>query len=143
LTAQKPTEPRNPKVIQPQPIGASLINLIATPERYDGKMVSVVGFLSVESEDVRLYLSRDDYRYNIAGNGIYIDANKEVTRDIESKDGHYVQIAGIFKLRGLPAHYPGGAGEAGISDIRQCWPVPEFTDTHPRQLKKETPGSQH
>lgn len=105
--------PARPPIIPP-PLQAGIINLIATPERYDGKMVTVVGFLAIESEDVRLYLSREDYLHNIMENGIFIDANKEVTRDIESKDLHYVQITGVFKQKGLPLHFPGGAGDAGI-----------------------------
>src|SRR5437899_3349113 len=114
------------KPIVPQPVGVSVINLIATPERYDGKMISVVGFLAVESEDVRLYLNREDYQHEIGGNGIFIDANKEVTKNLESKDLHYVVLLGIFKQKGLPLHFPGGAGDAGITDIRQCFPLVEF-----------------
>jgi hypothetical protein len=122
--------------IVPQPTGVSIINLIATPERYDGKMISVVGFLSIESEDARLYLGQEDYRRNNMGNGIFIDTNKEVTRDIEAKDLHYVGLVGVFKKKGLPMHYPGGAGDAGITDIRQCLPIPELTERRPRQLKE-------
>ncbi len=127
------------KPIVPQPVGVSIINLIATPERYDGKMISVVGFLSVESEDVRLYLNQEDYQHEIGGNGIFIDANKEVTKNLESKDLHYVVLIGIFKQKGLPLHFPGGAGDAGITDIRQCFPLVEFTDTRPRKLKDKQP----
>jgi hypothetical protein len=85
--------------IVPKPTGVSIINLIATPERYDGKMISVVGFLSIESEDARLYLGQEDYRRNNMGNGIFIDTNKEVTRDIEAKDLHYVGLVGVFKKK--------------------------------------------
>ncbi len=123
------------RAIVPQPTGVSIINLIATPERYDGKMISVVGFLSIESEDARLYLGQEDYRRNNMGNGIFIDANKEVTSDIETKDLHYVGLVGVFRQKGLPMHYPGGAGDAGITDIRQCLPIPELTEARPRRLK--------
>jgi hypothetical protein len=124
------------KPIVPQPEGVSIINLIATPERYDGKMISVAGFLAIENEDSRLYLSQEDYRRNLMINGIFVDHSEEIHKDIEQKDLHYVLITGIFKLRGLPMHYPGGAGDAGITDIRQCIPIPELTDTRPRQLKQ-------
>ncbi len=105
------------------------------PERYDGKMISVVGFLSIESEDARLYLGQEAHRRNNMGNGIFIDANKEVTSDIETKDLHYVGLVGVFRQKGLPMHYPGGAGDAGITDIRQCLPIPELTEARPRRLK--------
>jgi hypothetical protein len=136
---------RGPKAIVPQPIATStsIINLVATPEKYDGKMVSVAGFLALERDDPRLYLSQEDYRHNIVQNGIFIQANKEVTSDIESKDLHYVQIAGVFKLKGLPMHYPGGAGEAGITDIRQCLPLPELTNPRPRKLKDSQKQNPH
>jgi hypothetical protein len=127
------------RAIAPKPTSISLINLIATPERFDGKMVSVVGFLAVESEDARLYLSQEDYRRNIMGNGIFIEVNKEVDRDIEQKDLHYVGLVGVFKQKGLPLHFPGGAGDAGITDIRQCLALPELTDTRPRKLKETQP----
>jgi hypothetical protein len=127
----------------PWPIRTSVINLIATPERYGGKMVRVVGFLAVESEDVRLYFSEEDYRRNIVENGIFIDANREITSEIESKDLHYVQISGVFKMKGLPMHFPGGAGDAGITDVRQCFPIPELTDTRPRRLKDSQRQNPH
>jgi hypothetical protein len=112
-----------------------VINLIATPERYDGKVISVIGFLSIDPEDPRLFLSEEDYQRNIMNNGIFVDAIKEVQKGIEQKDLHYVVITGVFKLKGLPLHYPGGAGDAGITDIRQCLPIPELTSTRPRRLK--------
>lgn len=128
--------PARPPII-PSPLNAGIINLIATPERYDGRMVTVVGFLAIESEDARLYLSREDYLHNIMENGIFIDANKEVTRDIESKDLHYVQITGI-QAKGLATAFSRGAGDAGITDVRLCFPLPELTETRPRRLKDKS-----
>lgn len=40
-------------------IRASIINLIATPERYDGKIVETVGYLSLEFEHTAISLARD------------------------------------------------------------------------------------
>jgi hypothetical protein len=123
------------KPIAPQPIGISMIQLIATPEKFDGKMISVVGFLAIETEDTRLYLSEEDYRHYIPDNGVFIVVNKEVNTNIEKVDLHYVSLVGVFKLKGLPPHYPGGTGEGGITDIRQCIPWLELTETRPRRLR--------
>ena len=98
-------------------------------------MISVVGFLVLEKDDTRLYLSEEDYKHLIMDNGIFIDANKEVTRDVESKDLHYVLIAGIFKQKGLSMHFPGGGGDAGITEIRRCIPWLEPAETHPRSRR--------
>jgi hypothetical protein len=114
------------KPITPEPTSVSVVQLIATPERFYGKMVAVVGYLGLEMENNRLYLSEEDYRRNIAGNGVWIDVTKQVDIDREKLDMHYVQIAGVFKKRG-----PAGDGE--ISEVRVCQPWPEFTERRPRK----------
>ncbi len=130
---------RPQKPIIPQPTNVSMIQLIATPEKFDGKIVSVVGYLGIESEDARLYLSEEDYRRYIPGNGVWVDANKETARNVKQIDMHYVVLVGVFKQKGLPLHFPGGAGDAGITDIRLCHPWLEPTDKRPRQLKESQP----
>ena len=55
----------------------SLIQLIANPEKYDGKQVQVVGFLRLEFEGNALYLHEDDYTNNLYGNAVGIGVTKE------------------------------------------------------------------
>src|SRR4051794_10776104 len=43
----------------------SLVQLLANPERYHNKPVSLEGFLHVEFEECGIYLSRDDANYLI------------------------------------------------------------------------------
>jgi hypothetical protein len=43
----------------------SLVRLMATPEKYDGKAVQVVGFLRLEFEGNGLYLHQEDYEHGI------------------------------------------------------------------------------
>src|ERR1700676_3140899 len=81
-----PDEPPGPSV------NVSMIHIIATPEKFDGKLISVVGFLGVDPEDARLYVSEEDYKRYIPGNGVWIDENKQMQRDIEHIDLHYVTI---------------------------------------------------
>jgi hypothetical protein len=129
--------PQKPTI--PQPASISMIQLIATPEKFDGKMVSVVGFLAIGTEDARLYFSQEDYRHVIMDNGVWVDVNKEINRNIEKLDLHYVTLVGVFKEKGLPLHFPGGTGDGGITDIRRCTPLLEFTETRPRRLKENQP----
>lgn len=114
--------PRAPHGLPDLPVNVSMIQLIATPEKFDGKLISVVGFLGVDPEDARLYVSEEDYKRYIPGNGVWIDENKQMQRDIEQVDLHYVTIVGVFKQKGLPRHMAVGGGDSGISDIRQCLP---------------------
>jgi hypothetical protein len=124
------------KPIIPQPINVSMIQLIATPERFDGKMVSVVGYLGIESEDARLYVSEEDYRRYIPENGVFIDVNKEMERNIEKIDIHYVILAGVFRQKGAPVSV---GSNSEITDIRRCTPLLELTDKRPRHPKEGQP----
>jgi hypothetical protein len=64
------------KAIVPQPINISMINLIATPEKFEGKVISVVGFLAIEAEDARLFLSEEGYRQYIPEMGYTLISTK-------------------------------------------------------------------
>ena len=132
-SSANPNSPQKP--VGSQPTVVSLIQLIATPERFDGKMVSVVGFLGVDPEEARLYVNEEDYKQYIPGNGVWVDENKQMQTDIELIDLHYVTLVGVFKQKGLPTHMAVGAADSGITDIRQCLPWLTPAERRPRRQK--------
>lgn len=75
----------------------SIINLIATPEKYHGKVVRVIGIGNLEFEGNAVYLSRDDYKY-VSSNGLWIELGGRSTPYDEAKkfNGKYVIIEGTF-----------------------------------------------
>lgn len=82
----------------------SLMQLIATPERYHGKLVSVEGYLSVEFEDFGLYLTRDDFEHLNGSNAVWIDFKPGVLKgpagmtpnDNKDLSGRFVRLEGTF-----------------------------------------------
>ena len=69
-----------------KPVHVTLVRLIANPEKFDGKLVRVIGFLRLEFEGNVLYLHREDYENAILGDGIWVDAtprDKEAEQDVE------------------------------------------------------------
>ncbi len=56
----------------------SLIRLIATPERYDGKVIQVEGFLNLEFEGNAIYLHKEDYENSLCKNGFWVDFSDEI-----------------------------------------------------------------
>lgn len=54
----------------------SLINLISTPEKYIGKLVAVEGFLHVQYEDERLYLTKEHAEHLIRANAVDVSFAK-------------------------------------------------------------------
>lgn len=100
----------------------SMIQLIANPEKFDGKTVSVVGFLGIEPENERLYLTEEDHQRIFAHNGLWVDLPSLTGKEQEELDRHYVQIVGTFKQGG---RFPYAAG-GGLTDIKRCWRWPDI-----------------
>lgn len=100
----------------------SLINLIATPERFDGKVVAVSGFYASDFELSALFLHRDDLLLRNRTNAIWLGvSSNDVLRDWAQQNdnsgeewisklvgsrmasGKYVTVFGIFSS-GISGH---------------------------------------
>jgi hypothetical protein len=82
-----------------QPPGAesvSILQLIATPEKYDGKEVLVVGFLQLQHEGTILYLHEDDWKHHINKNGLWIMYKVGINAKPEALNMKYVIVKGTF-----------------------------------------------
>ena len=74
----------------------SMVQLIATPEKFDGKFVRVFGFLNLEFEGDALYLHREDLVQSLVRNGVWVHRTEAMERDRKKLNRHYVLIEGIF-----------------------------------------------
>src|SRR6266404_9792094 len=72
-----------------EPTDVTLIQLIANPDKFDGRLIRVIGFLRLEFEGNVLYLHREDYENAILGNGIWVDVTPALTMN-------YVLPEGVF-----------------------------------------------
>lgn len=93
---------------QPTAIDVSIISLITNPKKYDGKLVKVSGVGCIEADGNALYLSKEDYKYIVQKNAVFLDfTNAAVNKDDAMKlNGKYVYIEGIFN-----------ADNNGVSDL--------------------------
>ncbi|GHS96382.1 hypothetical protein FACS189421_01380 [Bacteroidia bacterium] len=78
----------------------SLIQLIATPEKYDGKMIQIIGYLHLEFEGNAIYLHKEDFENSITENGFWVNFSEKVTQraNIMDYSDRYVIIIGTFKM---------------------------------------------
>jgi hypothetical protein len=74
----------------------SMVQLITTPEKFDGKFVRVDGFLNLAFEGDSLYLHREDLVQGLVRNGIWVVRTEAMERDEKKLNRHYVLIEGIF-----------------------------------------------
>jgi hypothetical protein len=85
----------NEKTVELEPFRlVSLIQLLATPDRFDGLPVVVDGFCSVGFEDDALFLHKDDWTYSLTSNALRIDAGPAVVDERYNKK--YVTLFGVF-----------------------------------------------
>jgi hypothetical protein len=75
-----------------------MIQLIANPEKYDGKLVFVKGVGNLQYEGDAVYLNIDDYINGNTLNGLWITLDEDVISYEEAKkyNGKYVIIIGEF-----------------------------------------------
>ena len=85
-----------PSTSSAEPVDVSLLQLIATPSEYGGKVVRVIGFCHLEFEGNGLYLHREDFERAISKNAIWLD----VDRDKQALSDQYVLVEGTFDGRG-------------------------------------------
>lgn len=81
----------------------SIIQLISSPDRFDGRIVNLVGVLRLEFEESAVYLGPDDARHKNRKNGIWVEMTEEQESMGRRLNGRYVVIEGRFD-KGLRGH---------------------------------------
>jgi hypothetical protein len=74
----------------------SILQLIVTPERCDGKRVQVEGFLHLEFEGNALYLSENDYIHHLHKNALWVRRNSMINERFNKLNSRYVILVGTF-----------------------------------------------
>jgi len=84
----------------PKCSGVSLIQLIANPDEYHGKLVRVVGVTNIEFEGNQIFTSKEHYKYSILMNALWINLDLDILGvkedELKNYNGKYVLIEGIF-----------------------------------------------
>jgi hypothetical protein len=114
---------------QDRPVPVSVISVIATPEKFDGELLTVEGFLSLAehpefyNDDSRLYLHEEDATNLILTNAIWVVPSAQMQRDREKIDLMYVLLTGVFHVSNQKPMFKGGI----ITDVRSCisWSDPK------------------
>ena len=114
------------------PKDVSIVQLLATPEKFNGKLVRVFGFLRLEFEGDALYFHKEDYEQGLTRNALFVympegsePRPKDVPGNTESINSHYVLMEGIFHG---DVHGHMGLFGGGIKQITRIipWPPPRI-----------------
>jgi len=104
--------------------GVSLIKLIATPERYDGKRVRVIGYCWLEFEGDAIYLHEDDYLHGISENAVWLALSDEQRASRTTWRGRYVLASGVFRAQDR-GHFGMFAGSLTKLTRLELWSDPK------------------
>jgi hypothetical protein len=100
----------------------SIVQLIANPERYDGKRVQLIGFLRIEFEGTAVYLHREDYERGIEKNALWINLPTGMAKaQSDAVNGQYVICLGTFDAA-HHGHMGLFSGEIKNVERLQLWP---------------------
>ena len=98
----------------------SLIELIANPAKYDGKLVRVFGFIHLEFEEEAIYLHREDYEKKLFTNAVHVDIDTCKARGSGNFNNGYAEVEGRFVASDSVGKFWSGT----IRVIRRCNVLP-------------------
>ena len=106
----------------------SILNLIVTPEKYDGFCVRVQGVFRAEFEGNALFLNKESFENYIGENSITLTFNDHLVKhvgNLEKFNGEYQLIEGIFHFESITSG--GSAGYiSGIYRLSDFYHLVEF-----------------
>lgn len=89
--------PRQPKPQEAEVV--STIALIGNPDKYHGKPIMTVGYLSLGREANKVYVHKEDFDQGIVKNGIWLELSREQMGTYKDRVEKYVFIEGVFNAR--------------------------------------------
>lgn len=109
-----------PGVSQAQAAGVNMIVLLSNPEKFDGKIVELRGFLSLDHQVHHapmafLFLHEEDAN-NLLGNSILVLPSEQMVSDEEKINRMYVVVTGLVQV----VHGRGNSYGLEMKDVRSC-----------------------
>lgn len=125
-----------PRLHAAEPEGLSLVQLIARPLDYQGKIVKVVGFCWFEHEGNGLYLHEEDFRHGLTRNALWIDLGWPEPDEYRKLRGRYVLVEGVFDAE-RKGH--GNLFSGTLGDIRRLVPWPSRKELEAAERRSSGP----
>lgn len=95
----------------------SMVQLLAEPQQFNGKRVQVMGFVHLEFEGNAIYLSKEDYKYGMEKNGLWLSisqTDRENRENYSQINNNYVVVEGTFNAE-IKGHF--GMWSGSIENI--------------------------
>ena len=107
-------------IAQGSPTGlrtVSIVQLLSLPEKFDGKRIAVLGYLTIGQENNHLYLGRADYDNALLPNSIWVDVSDDMVKRRNELNMKYVRMVGVFHV---DQEGRGGPTTGRLDQITDC-----------------------
>jgi hypothetical protein len=106
----------------------SLVALLANPSAYEGRVVTLRGYVNIGKNGDALYLHADDYRWGVTANAVWLHMPRCANRAGQGVGEGYMTVVGNFTAR-----LHGGADQwvGEVDNIKLCRLI-EGVDGDPR-----------
>lgn len=74
----------------------SVVQLLAQPDRFDGKLIRTIGYASFSFEETALFLTELDAKHKVYTNGLWLDTSKLSSELLHEG---YVLVEGTFDAK--------------------------------------------
>ena len=120
---------------EPEIERATLLQVLAHPEKFDGKRLQLIGYLHLQFEGNALYLHKEDYDHQIIGNMVWIEVQGDLHKREKELNDEYVMVIGTFDAKDL-GHMSLCSGS--LNKITSCslWPDPNKKKHRPADGSK-------
>lgn len=78
-------------------VNTDFMDLLKTPEKYDGKVVDVTGFATIEFEGNALYIDSKSQKNASYENGVWLEIAK-TPFELKKYNGSKISVKGMFKI---------------------------------------------
>ena len=114
-----------------EPQDVSMVQLIANPSQYHGKLVRVIGFCRLEFEGNALYIHRDDFEHSISKNGVWLQVGWPVPENRRDMSDEYVIVEAVFDAE-QKGHF--GMFSGSLEQVKRLdrWGARAETERHMR-----------
>lgn len=118
-----------------------MISVIANPEAYHNKEISMVGVLRLEFESNALYFSSEDARHGVIQNALWLRLTEEQEALFDPHANYYVVVEGTFDATD-PGHLSSYVG--AIAKVESIQKLPTATEpaVPPSLLRPLVPESE-
>ncbi len=83
-----------------EPISVGMVALLATPQKYSGKVIRTWGFLNLRSDDDALFLHEEDLRIPLLKNSFRPELTAEQEKQFKDLNLTYVIVEGTLHSEG-------------------------------------------